>query len=318
MLFGMQDNLSNERWIPRATLFILLIDMKSLACESRYWNYRCLLRGALLVLALGLSAFQNMAYAQREFRVYEGFEYDPDLELPADYQVPGEFVVGRLMYPPMRGFGRWGGGDWLQGGTSWAVDYPRGDRTMARLLRRFSSINARSVEQPVNLDDGDDVYYWPFLMAGLAGFWDLTDEQVAKLRDYLLRGGFLFCDSFFGTDSWVGFERGLRRIFPDRQIVDLPADHPVFHTVYDLSDLTQAQIPNMNSLMGGGGGYLGDGAVPHWRGISDDTGRLMVLIAFNNDVADSWQWADDPRYPHESVNLGLRFAVNITVYTLTH
>ncbi|MBF8270180.1 MAG: DUF4159 protein [Gammaproteobacteria bacterium] len=279
---------------------------------------RRLFRGVLIVLALGLLAYQDMAYAQREFRVYEGFEYDPDLELPVDYQIPGEFVVGRLMYPAGRGFGRWGGGDWEQGGTSWAVDYPRGDRTMARLLRRFSTINVRSVEQPVNLDDGDDVYYWPFLMAGLAGFWDLTDEQVAKLRDYLLRGGFLFCDSFFGTDSWIGFERGLRRIFPDLQIVDLSPDHPVFHSVYDLSELTQAQIPNMNSLMGGGGGYLGDGAIPHWRGISDDNGRLMVLIAFNNDVADSWQWADDPRYPHESVNLGLRFAVNIAVYTLTH
>jgi hypothetical protein len=272
-------------------------------------------------IALLLSVYHSSAYAQREFRVYESFEgYDSDVELPVDYQVPGELVIGRLMYPSSAGFGRrwWRGGDWQQGGTSWAVDYPRGDRTMARLLRRFSTINVRSVEQPVNLEDGDDVYYWPFLMAGLAGFWDLSDDQVARLRDYLLRGGFLFCDSFFGTRSWIGFENGLRRIFPDRQIVDLPPDHPVFHTVYDLSDLTRTQIPNMNSLMGGGGGYLDDGAVPHWRGISDDDGRLMVLIAFNNDVADSWQWADDSRYPHESVNLGLRFAVNIAVYALTH
>ena len=277
-------------------------------------------RLVLLFVTLGTVAFQHTACAQREFRVYEGFEYDPELKLPADYQAPGEFVVGRLMYPSSRGWGfrRWGRGDWTQGGTSWAVDYPRGDRTLARMLRRFTTINTRSVEQPVNLDDDDDVYYWPFLMAGLPGFWELTDAQVVKLRDYLLRGGFLFCDSFFGSDSWIGFESGLRRIFPDRQIVDLPPDHPVFHTVYDLSELTTTQIPNMNSLMGGGGGYFGDGAVPHWRGISDDHGRLMVLIAFNNDVADSWQWADDPRYPQESVNLGMRFAVNITVYTLTH
>jgi len=82
--------------------------------------------------------------------------------------------------------------------------------------------------------------------------------------------------------------------------------------------LAETQIPNMNSLMGGGGGWLGDGRVPQWRGIFDDSGRLMVLIAFNNDVADSWQWADDPRYPHEKVNLGLRLAVNIAVYAMSH
>ena len=259
--------------------------------------------------------------AQHEFRVLQSFEYDDDVALPPDYKEPGEFVVGRLMYPSrvrLGRWGRWGRGDWRQGGTSWSVDYPRGDRTLARLLRRFTTLSVRSVEQPVNPDDGDDIYYWPYLNVGLPGFWELTDEQVAKLRDYLLRGGFLFCDSFFGSDAWIGFVQGMRRIFPDRQIIDLPADHPVFHTVYDLTRLTSTQIPNMNSLLGGGGGYMSDGAVPYWRGINDDNGRLMVLVAFNNDVADSWQWADDPRYPPESANLGLRFGVNIVVYALTH
>ena len=252
--------------------------------------------------------------AQREFRVYPGYEYDADVSLPPDYDQPGEFVTGRLMYPS----GGWARGRWEQGGTSWAVDYPKGDRTFVSLLRRFSTIRARSVEQPVNLNDGDDVYYWPFLMVGLAGYWDLSDEQAAKLREYLLRGGFLFADSFFGSDSWSGFVRGMNKVFPDYNIIDLSHDHPVFHMVYDIPVLAETQIPNMNSLMGGGGGYLGDGAVPHWRGIEDDEGRLMVLIAFNNDVADSWQWADHPFYPGERVNLGLRLAVNIAVYAMTH
>ena len=268
-----------------------------------------------MLLCTGLSIFNGAVHAQREFRVYQSFEYDADVQLPMDYKVPGEFVVGRLMYP---GSGRWGWGNWEEGGTSWAVDYPKGDRTFARLLRRFSTVNVRSVEQPVNLDDGDDVYFWPFLVAGLAGYWNLTDYQVTKLRDYLLRGGFLFCDSFFGSDSWIGFSQGLQRIFPDRQIIDLTDDHPVFHSVFDLQNMTSVQIPNMNSLYGGGGGYFGDGAIPYWRGILDDDGRLMVLIAFNNDVSDSWQWADDPRYPQESANYGLRLAVNIAVYAMTH
>lgn len=275
-------------------------------------------RARLFAFALGLLGFCLAAYAQREFRTYLSFEGEDGADhLPADYQVPGEFVVGRLMYPSTR-FGFFGGGDWRQGGTSWAVDYPRGDRTFAQILRRLTRINVRSVEQPVNPDDGDDIHHWPFLMVGLPGYWQLTDSQAEKIRDYLLRGGFLFCDSFFGSGSWAGFEAGMWQIFPDRQIVDLPDDHPIFHIVYELPTMSKRQIPNLNSLMGGGGGYLSDGAIPRWRGIFNDDGRLMVLIAFNNDVADSWQWADNPDYPAESANLGLRLGVNIAVYAMTH
>jgi hypothetical protein len=272
--------------------------------------------GPLAAFVLGLLCVCVAAYAQREFRVYASFEgEDAADELPPDYHVPAEFVIGRLMYPS-RGFFRMG--DWKQGGTSWAVDYPRGDRTLARILRRLTRIDVRSVEQPVDPDDAEDLGNWPFLMVGLPGYWDLSDAQVAAIRGYLLRGGFLFCDSFFGTGSWIGFEEGIRRIFPDRPIVDLPDDHPVFHIVYDLKEITTAQIPNMNSLMAGGGGYLSDGVVPRWRGVLDDDGRLMVLIAFNNDVADSWQWADDPDYPAVSAQLGLRLGVNMAVYAMTH
>jgi hypothetical protein len=258
------------------------------------------------------------AYAQQKFRQYESFEYEMDHGLPPDWEVPGEFVTGRLMYPAGGGFGRRRGGSWEDGGTSWAVDYPEGDRTFVQLLRRFTTINVRSVEQPVNPNDADDMSYWPFLMVGLAGYWELTDEQVLNLRNYLLRGGFLFADSFFGSRSWPGFAEGIKRILPEYQIVDLEGSHPVFHTVYDIPALADTQIPNMNSLLGGGGGWLDDGREPHWRGVIDEHGRLLVLIAFNNDVADSWQWADEPSYPSERVNLGLRLAVNIAVYAMTH
>jgi hypothetical protein len=229
---------------------------------------------AVVTIVATLFGTLHLANAEQPFRVYPSFEGHADTDLPADYDVPGEFVVGRLMYPSFARF--FGGGDWQSGGTSWAVDYPRGDRKLAEVLRRFTRTDVRSVEQPVNPDDGNDIYDWPFLMAGLAGYWQLTDAQVATLRAYLLRGGFLFCDSFFGSDSWLGFQEGLRRIFPDRPIIDLTDDHPVFHTVYDIPAMTSVQIPNMNALAGRGVGYLGDGAVPRWRGIEDDQGRLMV------------------------------------------
>jgi hypothetical protein len=195
------------------------------------------------------------------------------------------------------------------------VDYPRGDRRFARILRRLTKINVRSVEQPVNLDDGDDVFDWPFLIVGLPGMWELTDAQTAKLREYLLRGGYLLCDSFFGTAEWAGFESGMRRVFPDRQIVDLPDDHPLFHTVFDLDG--KHQVPNWNALQGGVP-YRADGVEPHWRAILDDNGRVMVAIAFNNDMGDSYQWADDPDYPQSGATLGMRMGANFAVYAMTH
>ena len=269
-----------------------------------------------LILGVASMLAVRAADAPREFRVYPSFEgEDAEAPLPPDWKVPGEFVLGRLMYPS-RGFGFFGG-DWTHGGTSWTDDYPRGDRTMIQMLRRLSRTNARAVEQPVNLDDGDAAFF-PFLLVGLARAWELTDSQAAALRAYLLHGGFVFCDSFFGDNNWAIFRESLRRVFPDRPIIDLTDDHPIFHTVYDLPHMTSVQIPNMNSLMAGGDGSLAGGRIPRWRGVEDDRGRLMVLIAFNNDVADAWQWADDVRYPADKASLALRLGVNVTVYAMSH
>jgi hypothetical protein len=236
--------------------------------------------------------------------------------LPEDFAVPGEFVVGRLMYPQILGgnniFGA-GRGDWRLGGTAWAVDYPGGDRTFAALLRRLTTIVVRSVEQPVNLDDREDVFYWPFLISGLVGAWDLTDSQALTLREYLLRGGFLLCDSFFGSNEWLGFETTMKRVFPDRPIVELPESHPIFHIVYDLSE--RPQIPTWQHLPAG---YRNGGATPHWRAILDDDNRVMVMIAFNNDIADGWQRADEPDYPQAESTLAIRLGVNFAVYAMTH
>src|SRR5690606_23125592 len=99
--------------------------------------------------------------------------------LPPNHLEPSEFVVGRLMFPQYQSgpFGS-GPGNWRRGGTAWSVDYPEGDRFFASLLERLTSLNVRAVEQPVNLDDGNDVDYWPFLISGLVGSWNLTDEQA--------------------------------------------------------------------------------------------------------------------------------------------
>jgi hypothetical protein len=267
------------------------------------------------LLALLVLLATTTAWAAREFRVYQSYEAQADeAPLPHDFDKPAGFVIGRLMYPS-GGRGFFGGGNWRRGGTSWAVDYPRGDRYQAMVLRRLTTIDVRSVEQPVNLEDGDDVFDWPYLMLGLPGNWDLTDEMVAKLRQYMLRGGFIFVDSFYGEDQWAGFSEGVRRIFPDREIRNLAASDPIFHTVYRLDG--RHSVPHFDEYSGRAG-YLSGGAVPRWRAVYDDSGRIMMAIAFNNDVSDSFQWADDPRYPAEGAALGLRVAVNFAVYALSH
>jgi hypothetical protein len=268
-----------------------------------------------LAAALGLLLVSGSACAQQEWREYPSIERGWYRRDAAVDQEPGEFVVGRLMFPQIRS-GRMlgaGYGDWRVGGTAWTVDYPEGDRTFARLLERLTTIDVRMVEQPVNLDDDIDAFYWPFLISGLVGAWDLTDDQAAKLREYLLRGGFLLCDSFYGTVEWEGFVQGIRRVFPDRPIVDLPDTHPIFHAVYDLTE--RPQIPTWQHLPRG---YRNDGAVARWRAILDDDERVMVMIAFNNDIADGWQRADEYDYPQEPANLAISLGVNFAVYALSH
>jgi hypothetical protein len=222
------------------------------------------------------------------------------------------------MYPPSpyggRGFGRFRGGDWREGRSSWTTDYPRSDRHFAAALRRLTRVDARSVEQPVNLEWGDP-YDWPFLYGVEVGHWGLTDDQTKALREYLLRGGFLMVDDFHGTMEWQIFMESMQRVFPDRPVVDLDNKDPIFHTIYDLDD--KYQVPGAQFLWSGQT-WERDGYKDVWRGIYDDKGRLMVAIVHNSDLGDSWEHADNPEYPQAYSALGIRIGVNYVVYSMTH
>ncbi len=279
------------------------------------------LQNRMLALGLGVTFLASLYALERPFRVYRSLEPYDNVELPPDFQEKTEWIQARLMYPPhpearfgrSRRFGPIS--DWREGGTSWSQDYPRADRHFAGALRRLTRVHARSVEQPVNLDDGDDVYYWPWLVAGEMGDWKLTRAQATKLRDYLLRGGFLMLDDFWGTEEWDRFQESMQMVFPDRPIVEIENADSIFHTVYDLND--RYQIPGEWALRRGST-YRNDGQIPHWRGIYDDHGRMMVAMSFNSDIGDSWEWADDPHYPEKYSALGIRIGVNYVIYALTH
>jgi len=255
-----------------------------------------------------------MLYAfQHPFRQYPGVEYR-HFELTPDWHEKTEFAFARLMFPPGANDGYRGrfDGDWRLGLSLWTQDYPRADRHFSQALRRLTRIHVRSVEQPVNLDE-DEEFDWPWLYAVQVGEWGITDKQAKELREYLLRGGFFMADDFHGTEEWAVFQESMKRVFPDRPIVEIDEADAIFHTVYDLND--RLQVPGAAHLRLG---YKNDGIGAHWRGIFDDKGRIMVAISFNSDIGDAWEYADDPDYPEKFAGFAIRVGVNYVVYAMTH
>src|SRR5208283_983713 len=198
-------------------------------------------RKALYGAGLGVASLAALYAFQRPFRQFPGVEYE-NFEVPPDWAQPGEWAFARLMYPPgpNDGYGDRFTGDWREGLSLWTQDYPRADRHFSQALRRLTRISVRSVEQPVNLDEGD-AYDWPWLYAVQVGEWGLTDVQGQEMREYLLRGGFFWGDDFHGNAEWAEFESRIRKALPEFSIREIADDDPIFHTVYDLNE--RIQVP---------------------------------------------------------------------------
>ena len=273
---------------------------------------------SIALLAAALVGVWGALRAQRPFQQYDAAEYD-DFPLPSDWGQKTEWTRARLRYPSVyAGYYRRGGD------LNWTIDYPRSDRHLLQGVRRLTRIDARSVEQVVDLDGADDVYNWPMMYAVEVGHWDLPDEQAAQLRDFLLRGGFLMVDDFHGDEpyhnvpsEWRVFVASMTKVFPNRPIQDLEGSNEIFHSVYDLDD--RFQVPGWQWYRTRRTYEAGEtGKTPHWRGILDDKGRVMVAICHNMDLGDAWEWSDDARYPEKWASLAYRIAMNYFIYDLTH
>lgn len=217
-----------------------------------------------------------------------------------------EFEFVRLIYAN-NGM-RFGGRD------RWLTDWPDAEHHLLRGVRRLTRIDTDQDGRYLSIMD-DSLFDYPWLYAVEVGSWLLSDAEAARLRDYLLRGGFLVVDDFHGTREWAGFTQSMYRVFPDRAIVDIPPDDPVFHVAYDLNE--HVQIPGIQSLYSGLT-YEQDGYEPHWRGIYDDDGRLMVVINFNMDLGDAWEHADVPEYSLLYTTRAYKYAINYILYAMTH
>jgi hypothetical protein len=281
------------------------------------------------LISLGIVAFSicGVLLAQKPFREWPAIEYD-DFPLPHDYQEKAEWTRARLRYPDIYGYPdvdlTMRGGRPFPG--YWTMDYPRSDRHLLEGVRRLTRIDAKSVEQVVSFDGTDDMYNYPVLYAVEVGHWQLHESDAKQLREYLLRGGFLMVDDFHGSNAadhdqnineWAIFTQSMSRVFPDRSIEDLPNNDQIFHTVFDLSD--RFQVPGAQYFETGVSYEKGPtGKEPHWRGIRDDKGRVMVAICHNMDLGDAWEHSDEAQYQEKWASLAYRIAMNYFIYDLTH
>jgi hypothetical protein len=219
----------------------------------------------------------------------------------------------------------WGRGGWRRrGGGGWTTDWPDSDLNFSFRLQQLTTLKVNP--RPISLRLTDDkVFDYPFLYMVEPGGLTFSEGEVKALRRYLLNGGFLMVDDFWGDDQWENFEREIKRVFPRREIKELPIDHEVFHCVYQLEK--KPQIPSIDDAWRGRDQGITwetrwgpSAAEVHFRGIFDDKGRMMVIICHNTDLGDGWEReGEDAWYFHEfSEKKAYPMGINIIVYAMTH
>jgi hypothetical protein len=234
---------------------------------------------------------------------------------PAEFP-DGDFVLCRLVYPEAR---RFAGG--------WRTDYPLGERNLSI---RFSELTRARVSKAgdgspnhylVRLTD-DQLFACPFLMAGDVGSMGLSDSDAARLREYLLKGGFLWTDDMWGSEQWDTWMREIAKVLPPDEypIVEITPADPLFQAQYVVKAMPQ--IPNLPYWRGSGGGTSeqgADSAEPRFHVIRDRHDRIMVAMTRNTDVADSFEReGDDPVYFAQFSPNGYALGINVLLHALTH
>jgi hypothetical protein len=254
----------------------------------------------LLALQGGFDQYGRGGYQRGGFSDYYGDQGNEK----------AEYYWSRLRYSSNSSYGGFG----YYGRGSWSTDYPKADRQFLIALTRLTRIQTRSTEQIVDLDS-DDIYNYPWIYAVQVQSWAFTDSEAKRLREYLLKGGFLMVDDFHGPEDWEAFMSGMLQVFPDRSVEDLPDKDELFNVLYDLS--TRFQVPG-EQYVSTGRTYEKDGYNAEWRAIRDDNGRVMVAICHNMHLGDAWEWADDPRYPERFASLAFRIGIDYVMYGMTH
>jgi hypothetical protein len=269
----------------------------------------------LLLLAMSaLAAGSGVVYAQRFFRE-GGFatRYAPVVMPDAS------FVICRLAYTQVRR---------ESSGIGWETDYPYAE---INLMTRLSELTKTRISRDLNGDPNyyvirltdDQLFNCPFLVASDAGTIGFTEQQAQRLRTYLLKGGFLWVDDFWGTAAWEHWATQIARALPPSEfpIEDVPIDDPMLRSMFQITEIPQ--ITNIQFWRQWNGTYTSergeDSEVVHLRAIRDSQGRIMVLMSHNTDVADSWEReGEDPEFFYQFSPHGYALGVDVLLHAMTH
>jgi hypothetical protein len=271
---------------------------------------------SLVVLLFALTASAQRFGGLR----FQGHDEGP----PPVFPKQGEFHFIRLEYTDLPQFHRgWGFGSRNgQGSGWWLVDWPDADDHFSQGVERLTRVHTAEPRHLGLLDD--HIFEYPWIYATQTGWWGLTDKETARLREYLLRGGFLMVDDMWGPnhEQWEVFTSTMNRVFPNRPIDDVRDADPVMHVLYDIGAADLSFIPGTRHLRRGPGGDVvvmqPYGTKPAWRAIYDDQGRMVVSVNYNTDIGDAWEYADAPEYPEHMTALAYRYGINYLVYAMTH
>ncbi|WP_372722812.1 DUF4159 domain-containing protein [Novipirellula sp.] len=276
---------------------------------------RLLLIGVLFVFVAGAAVAQR-GWRWRNSGPHTERNGVPDWEVDPNF--PGDlFTFVRIKYDSYGGRG---------GGGGWATDYRDSDLNFSLRLQQLTSLKVNP--EPIVLELTDDqLFDYPFIYIIEPGSLVFSQAEVAALRQYCLNGGFLMVDDFWGDSQYENMRRELKRVFPDRDPVEVPLSHEIFHNVYDLKE--KPQVPAINAARRGMAGEVGsyewasdgsDTSTPHYRAINDDEGRIMVFICHNTDLGDGWEREGENQWYFEefSVKKAYPMGINIVTYAMTH
>ena len=226
------------------------------------------------------------------------------------------FTFVRIKYSSRGGYGRWGG--WER----WAIDFPDSDLNLSYRLQQLTSLKVDPDTRVIEITD-KELFDYPWIYIVEPGGLQFTDEEVPILRQYLLNGGFLMVDDFWGEAEWTNFYQEIKRVFPEREPTELSLDHPIYHCVFDIK--SKGQVPNIglgvqSQYNGGRTWERWDAKEVHHRAIFDDKGRIMVIACHNTDNGDGWEREGESDYYFHnfSEKIAYPLGINIIFYAMTH
>lgn len=275
------------------------------------------LAGAAIVAVLLAG---TLAEAQRGWRGGFG-RYGGEAGVPPRYATEadqdGRFHFCRLQYTSVRA---------QQRGMGWGTDYPFADinfsTRLSEMTRTVVARTGQNYHHIVVKPTDEWLSMCPFVMASDPGSAGFSPEDAASLRDYLLKGGFLWVDDYWGPYAWDDFAREIAKVLPPGQypIRDLAPDHPIYRALFQVTEIPQVPAWQYWMQTGGDTSEMGPlSARAHMAAISDTHGRVMVLMTHNTDIADSWEReGEDPAYFYSFSPNGYALGMNVAVYCMTH